>query len=297
MQMKYGLLDNTERKFISTNIIYLNKYLDKLTLNDEVTIIQTFYNGYKYRKYIIKEGINYTKCLKKENISKINKISKLEFDNILKETNKFIKKRRRIYTDGVYEISVDDFEIPNYFTLVEVSGKNLDNYTIPKGFVEVTNVEGFENKNIYDGFIKKTNVIIEGTDGVGKSETIKRLLLDGFICKDRESSIVSANMLFDIPMEERANKYLQFLNENNDILIFLINNDKEELLRRVRSRDKISDFDLDTYEYNQLYKDTYEYMRDNNMLEEKLYMIDCTNLNIDEQVQKVKTLIIDIKNI
>ena len=50
MIMKYGNIDNTERKFISTNIIYLNKYLEQLTMKGDVYIIQTFYNGYKYRK-------------------------------------------------------------------------------------------------------------------------------------------------------------------------------------------------------------------------------------------------------
>ena len=137
----------------------------------------------------------------------------------------------------------ESFDDPNKFTMIEVSNGNLDEYKIPKGFVEVTNIDKYQNKEIYNGSIKNTGIIIEGTDAVGKSETIKRLLLEGIICKDRESRVISANMLFDIPMEERAKKYEEFLINNNDLVIFLINNDKEELLRRVHQRNEICEFE------------------------------------------------------
>jgi hypothetical protein len=38
--MKYGDIDNTEKKFISTNIVYLNKYLEKLEIIDDVYIMK-----------------------------------------------------------------------------------------------------------------------------------------------------------------------------------------------------------------------------------------------------------------
>ncbi len=290
--MKYGNLDNRERKFISTNIAYLNKYLEHLKLLEEVTIIQTFDQEYKYRKYITKnKTCHYTKNLKNGHITQVIKIDKKEFEKVINKTEKWIKKRRRIYKQGLYQIDVDDFEIPNTFTMIEVFGNKSDLFDTPKGWIEVTNVKEYQNKNIYHGSIHKTNIIIEGTDGIGKSETIKRLLLQGIICKDRDSSVISSNMLFEIPMETRAKKYFQFFKTNDDIVIFLINNDKQELLRRVLSRKQISDFDLDTCEYNKLYKETYEYMKQKNMLERKLYMVDCTGLNIEEQVKAVKKVI------
>ena len=98
-------------------------------------------------------------------------------------------------------------------------------------------------------------------------------------------------MLFDISMENRVNKYFEYLKNNDCLIIFLINNNKSELMRRIYSREKISDFDLQAYEYNLLYKETYEYMKKKNMLLNKLYMIDVTNLNIEEQTNKVKKLI------
>lgn len=134
-------------------------------------------------------------------------------------------------------------------------------------------------------------IIIEGTDGVGKSTTIKRLAKNNIICQDRSRNVISKYMLFDISMENRVNKYFEYLKNNDCLIIFLINNNKSELMRRIYSREKISDFDLQAYEYNLLYKETYEYMKKKNMLLNKLYMIDVTNLNIEEQTNKVKKLI------
>ena len=134
-------------------------------------------------------------------------------------------------------------------------------------------------------------IIIEGTDGVGKSTTIKRLAKNNIICQDRSRNVISKYMLFDISMENRVNKYFEYLKNNDCLIIFLINNNKSELMRRIYSREKISDFDLQAYEYNLLYKETYEYMKKKNMLLNKLYMIDVTNLNVEEQTNKVKKLI------
>ena len=62
-------------------------------------------------------------------------------------------------------------------------------------------------------------------------------------------------------------------------------------MKRIYSREKISKFDLQAYEYNVLYKKTYEYMKENNMLLNKLFIVDVTGLNLENQVEKVKKLI------
>ena len=98
-------------------------------------------------------------------------------------------------------------------------------------------------------------------------------------------------MVFDIPMQIRAQKYNEFLKGTTDLIIFLINNDKKELLRRVHLRKEVSSFDLKTYEYNLLYRQTYEYMKEHHMLQNKLFLIDCTGLDIAKQVEKVKEVI------
>lgn len=134
-------------------------------------------------------------------------------------------------------------------------------------------------------------IILEGTDAVGKTSTIEELKKYNIICEDRSKDIISKYMLFDYTLEFRANKYHEYLKNTDCIIIFLINNDKEELLRRVYSREKISEFDLDTNKYNELYKETYNYMKKNNMLENKLFLVDVTNLTLEEQVNKVKDVI------
>lgn len=137
----------------------------------------------------------------------------------------------------------------------------------------------------------KINIILEGTDGVGKTSTINELKKDNIICQDRSKDIISKYMMFDVDMEFRARRYYEFLKKSDCIVIFLINNDKEELMKRIYSREKISKFDLQAYEYNILYKDTYLYMKENNMLNNNLFMIDCTGLSLSEQIKEVKKII------
>ena len=62
-------------------------------------------------------------------------------------------------------------------------------------------------------------------------------------------------------------------------------------MERIYSRDIISDFDLEAPKYNKLYLDTYNYMKTNKKLYGKLFLLDCTNLTLDEQVEKIKETI------
>jgi len=139
--------------------------------------------------------------------------------------------------------------------------------------------------------IEITDIIIEGTDGVGKTETIERLKkeLPYYTFHDRNKEVISAKMTKDTPLKDRAEMYEIFLNaKKNFLTIVLINNDGEELLRRVKTRNKpISDFDLEAPFYNKLYRETYEYMRDNGMLCGRLKMVDVTGMSMDTQVQEV----------
>lgn len=135
-------------------------------------------------------------------------------------------------------------------------------------------------------------IILEGTDAVGKTSTIEGLKKYNIICKDRSKDMISKYMIFDYSTKFRANKYYEYIKNHDCKIIFLINNDKEELLRRVYSREKISDFDLDTNKYNELYKETYYYMKENNMLANKIFLVDVTGLNLDEQINKVKEVIL-----
>ena len=99
-------------------------------------------------------------------------------------------------------------------------------------------------------------------------------------------------MLKDVDMKTRIDAYQAFLKANDVKVVFLINNDGEELLRRIKTRNKpISDFDLEAPLYNTLYRDTYVIMKVNNMTEGKLFMVDVTGLSLSEQIDKVKKTI------
>ena len=131
--------------------------------------------------------------------------------------------------------------------------------------------------------------ILEGTDAVGKTSVINNL--KEYNLKDRDYYI-SNLMNFDISLNTRVNKLHEYLKSINDYVIFLINNDSKELERRILLRSVIDEYDKLSYLYNILYLETYLYMEHFNLLEGKLYMIDCTNLSVKEESEKVKELII-----
>ena len=135
-------------------------------------------------------------------------------------------------------------------------------------------------------------IIIEGTDAVGKTSVINAL--KEYALKDRDKNI-SKLMDFNISLIDRVNFLNKYLNSINDYIIFLVNNDQTELERRINLRDVIDEFDKYTYLYNLLYLETYTYMKQNNLLQDKLYMVDCTNLSIDEEMNSVKSLIKTLK--
>lgn len=134
-------------------------------------------------------------------------------------------------------------------------------------------------------------IILEGTDAVGKSSVIERL--SEYEIKDRDKNICSL-MDFNLSLLSRVNKLVNYLEQIDDIVIFLINNDKEELERRISKREIIDEYDKYTYLYNLIYLETYTYIKQNNIIN-NLYMVDCTNLNIEEQTDKVKTLVNSVR--
>lgn len=295
LELKLGKLNNIERKFIPTKKDYFESYINSLKKQDEHEIIQTFKDGYKYRCYNDHEYIKYTRNKKMKNITEVVEIDEKTFNDVLNENNKCIKKTRKYYYDNDFEIDIDCFSEPLDFILVEVSAKGktpLEKYIPPKGFVEVTDNDIYQNSNIYNGSIISSNTIIEGTDGVGKSVTIEELLKQGIICQDRCTDVISSNMLFDISMEERVKKYQEYLKIIDKKIIILVNNDKNELEKRINQRTKISKFDKQAYEYNNLYLKTFKFMKEHNMLMNKLFLVDTTNLSIKEQTEKVKNNIL-----
>lgn len=293
VKLRLGKINNEERKFIPTKMEYLEKYLNGMECIEEYILTQTYLNGFKYREYNDGGVFKYTRNNKMSKITDVKEISSKEFYDVLKKNDyKCVRKIRKYYIDGDYEIDADYFIEPIRMVMIEVSStKPLEDYVPPKGFLEVSNTKTFENYGIYNGMVKANRTIIEGTDGVGKTETIKKLLEDGIICQDRLVEVVSKNMFFDIDMDVRAKRIEDYLINNNNDIIILINNDKDELEKRIRMREVLSEYDLETFRYNQLYLDTFNYMKENKMLHNKMFLVDCTHLTIDEQVREVKKII------
>lgn len=294
MELRLGKINNEERKFIPTKKEFFEEYINSLKEIEEYELTQTFKDGYKYRCYNDNGCLKFTRNKKMGKITDVIEIDEETFNNVLNENKKCIRKIRKYYHDGNFEIDVDYFSEPINLILVEVAtiGKeSLENYNPPKGFVEVTGNEIYENSNIYKGSIISNSTIIEGTDAVGKSTTIEELLKQGIICQDRCMDVISANMLFDVPMKERVKKYENYLKKIDKKIIILVNNDKKELERRINLRTKLSEFDKQAYEYNVLYLETFNYMKKHNMLMNKMFLLDVTGLSIEQQVEKVKKTI------
>ncbi len=161
-----------------------------------------------------------------------------------------------------------------------------------KGFVDVTYDELYTDMSIQNGKIIVSNAIIEGTDGVGKTETINQLVHHGIVCKDR-SELICKYMLFGISMKDRCLAYKEYLEHSTDeFVVFLVNNSKKELDERISRRGKnISEFDKRAYEYNVLYEETYIEML-KYQLTNSIELVNCTGLSIEEQVNKVKDCVL-----
>lgn len=134
-------------------------------------------------------------------------------------------------------------------------------------------------------------IILEGTDAVGKSTIAGLLLVDGVEVMDRSRDVISKYMLFDIPMEERIKRYTEFLSENDVLVIFMVNNDSRELMRRVYSRERVSEYDKMAAEYNSLYLETYRAMEEKGLLFNKLFLADCTGLDVKDTLSLIKKII------
>ena len=151
---------------------------------------------------------------------------------------------------------------------------------------------------------RKITVVIEGTDGVGKSTVIKSLeqyfgnhaitehkqtdenpVKLEFEFLDRETTTISASMLFTVRMKDRVERIKQYLDNNRDtFVLFLVNEDAKELLRRIETRDKpVSDFDRDAPAYNLMYTATYREMERQKYVNHQIGLLDVTGDGIEEE--------------
>lgn len=172
------------------------------------------------------------------------------------------------------------------------------------------------DKPVDQPMARKITVVIEGTDGVGKSTVIKALdeyfnsksiterkrtdITDRkleFEFLDREKTAISASMLFTVRMKDRVERIRRYLKANPDTLVlFLVNEDANELMRRIKSRNKpISDFDDQAPAYNLMYMATFREMERNQYVGHQLTMVDVTDASIeaekDAAIGAIRTLL------
>ncbi len=131
-------------------------------------------------------------------------------------------------------------------------------------------------------------IVIEGTDGVGKTSTIN--VLNMLNIQDRDKYI-SKLIDINITLADRSNKIYEYLKNKDEIVIFMVNNNKSELEKRIGQRELIDEYDRLAYLYNLLYMETYEYMEKLGLLNGRLYLANVTNLSFEEQVEVVYDII------
>ena len=131
-------------------------------------------------------------------------------------------------------------------------------------------------------------IILERTDAVGKTSVINNL--SNYKLLDRDKNICGL-FDFNVSLVDRANKFKKYLDSNENYVIFLVNNDKDELERRIQLRETFDEYDKYAYLYNLLYLETYLYLKQKNLLGGKLFMVDCTGLSLEKETIKVKKII------
>ena len=229
--------------------------------------------------------LNFVSTKKEYLSSYLSGLKKLQKEDII--FNNEIVGSKTYYEDNNIVIEADCYFKLNNLCVIRTNDKN---YIPRKGIIKVSNL--YDQENITNGLIKVTNYILEGTDGIGKTTAIEGLLNDGIVCFDRNIDVICKYMLFDVPMEKRIIEYKKYLEKTEDKILFLVNIDEEELRRRIYSRDVVSEFDKYAVEYNRMYYDTYNNMKEKGYLNDKLFLLDCTGLSKEEQKEKIKKIVL-----
>lgn len=198
-----------------------------------------------------------------------------------------------------YEVKIRENEIlvENYngFSTVNINKKITIFYFSNEAkqkpfddFIDVTQNSLYELKNILDGSLKQTNMVIEGADGVGKSTLVTELAYKGYITQDRAVKEVTRKMREEISKQNRIQDVKEYLEEDtNRKLIFLYLSDENVLKQRIESRENISEYDKKALIFQRLYLDTYNELKDFS----NIYIIDCLGKTPTELVKEIERLI------
>lgn len=220
-------------------------------------------------------------------------------------SNSKIKKQVIKYDGDNFTLNYINYFMPvkfnliyfNFFTSQIVDDFMSSNYFHIKGLVDVTDNELYDEENICEHSLYQNRFIVEGTKGVGKSCLIHDAILNGIICQDRDMSVISNDKYNHLPISIKAKACYDRIHQDEDEYLLIIKNtDKDELLRRINSRnisqekdfytEKFKDYsNIDKYieQYNLLE----QYLKEHHLCDHKIDIVDCTGLNKKEQQKKL----------
>lgn len=183
-----------------------------------------------------------------------------------------------------------EFKIICFENLIDLIVINSDSeIKMFEDFVDVTNNELYEIKNILNGSIVNLNIILEGGDGVGKTTLSKHLAQLGMICSDREVNSITKKMKPEVNELDRLEEVSKFLMENNDKDVFFLYITEEELTRRNMFRSVYSEYDKDAVIFQRIYLETYNELKHF----PNLHLLNCDQKNVCDLTKEIAKVILN----
>lgn len=214
----------------------------------------------------------------KDNLERIflSKKTKTNSYTVKKEKNSILVE----HYDGFITVNINKI-ISIFYFFNETAEKPFDD------FIDVTVNNMYSLNKILQGQLKKTNIVIEGADGVGKSTLVSLLAEKGYLTQDRAVKEVTQKMREEISKKERVENVKQYLEfDESRKLVFLYLSDEAELKKRINMRENISEYDKKALIFQKLYIDTYNQLK----YFDNLYIIDClgkTPLDLVKEIEKL----------
>ena len=261
-----GSITKFERKFVCTKRHLLDDYLqENASYLHSYKICQKYADGIKYRKYETENGV-FCKMHSKLQIDSEHKeviikdISEKEFDSI--STEYCVSKVRTAYRlAGDLILDVDDYR--NDIVMIEVwcgNKSTLDSFSCIKGLYEVTGNKFYSNKYIAmnkDNILTRGLCIVEGTDLVGKTTVVEKMINAGYVCMDRDQYNFSDCIDLKYSYQESADRIANNYRGRDCNIVVMYAGDasvlKERLEKRLATCGGISEYDDLCCEYNEFY--------------------------------------------
>mgnify|MGYP001111242964 CR=1 FL=1 len=199
--------------------------------------------------------------------------------NILKKKAAFVNGKKITIEKYASFSSMDIQDTVRLFYIPEKSDVEVN-----KNFIEVTENRNYKVDNILKGSLRKTNLVIEGGDGAGKSTLVNELAQKGILTQDRAVEEVTRSMKTYLTRDERIQKVERYLRNNPaKNLVFLYISDENVLHDRVFNREIVDEFDKEAIVTQRLYLDTYNTLKNY----PNLFLVDGLNKNPQEIANEV----------